>query len=599
MTRLSNKLLLFLGLLAIPLIVQAAQVRLTTSLDKTEATTEDTIILTVAVEGTRSTPRPVLPAVDGLNIQYSGSSSEFRIVNGASSSRITYSYIILPLREGNFSVGQAYIDYEGQRIKSQPVQFKILSAREQPQEAKTLFLEADVSNKTPYYNEQILYTLQFGRMVDVANANLDAADFKDFWTEELGDQQQFKRVVGGHTYLITEIKKALFPAKTGKLIIEPATISCQVILKSKRRRSPFGNRMFDDFFSDSPFSHRTKTKILRSQPIEINVKPLPEAGKPAHFYPLVGQLALKTDNSKQTLQVGDSTTLTLEVTGNVNIRDAQLTAPANLTDFKIYDDKPSINILKQGDTIIGQKIFKKALVPQKSGGLAIPSFKIPYFDPKSASYKIAKSKAIKLQISPATERETLHEAMLPGDVSRKKAIKILGRDILPIYTRANAIEDSRLKSGDYLIYILAFIFPGFMYLTLFSVNMRKEKHEKDTSILRKKNAHKKALSSLEAASAALKKGDQPEFYAEVSRTLKEYLGDKLNLSGAALTPQEVEAKLDAAGLKGELIEQLKKLLEQCESCQFGSVSTKQTECHAVYKDTKHILKKLEKLLRNK
>ncbi len=598
MIKLSNNLLVLLSILAIPVIVQAAQVRLTASLDKTEATTEDTIMLTITVEGTQSTPQPVVPAVAGLNIRYSGSSSEFSVVNGVSSSSIKYNYIIFPLRAGSFTLAPAYIDYEGQKIKSQPIKFKILSAQSQPQQNKALFLKAEVSNTTPYYNEQILYTLQFGRMVNVAGANLDAASFKDFWTEELGEQKQYQRVIGGHTYLITEIKKALFPAKTGKLVIEPATISCEIIMKSKRRRSPFGDRLFDDFFSNSFFTHRTETRILHSQPIELGVKPLPEQGRPPNFHPLVGQLKVKTGSSKHILQVGDSTTLTIDISGNVNIRDAQLVAPQNLQDFKVYDDKPTINILKRVDKVIGQKIFKKALVPQKAGSLTVPSFEIPYFDPQTASYKVAHSQAVNLQVSPATEEETLHETILPGDVSRKEAIKILGRDILPIYTDAAALKDNRPHRRDYFIYIGLFLFPGLIYLTLLSLRIRQERHEKDISLLRKKNAYKKAMSNLGLISTVLKKGDHAEFYAEVSRTLKEYLGDKLNLPGAALTPQEAAAGLKAAGLDGDLIEQFKKLLEQCESCQFGSKSTEQTACQTIYKNTQQTLKQLEKLLRH-
>jgi hypothetical protein len=589
---------MLLGVLAIPLVVQAAQVSLVASVDKTEATIEDTIVLTVSVEGTQSAPRPVVPTVEGLNIQYSGSSSEVKIINGVMSARIKYSYVIFPLREGNFTVGPAYIDYEGQKIKSQSIGLKIVPAEAQPQETKPLFLEARISNSTPYYNEQILYTLKFGRMVEVADASLDISSFQDFWVEDLGKQKQYQRIIGGHSYLITEIKKALFPGKAGKLTIEPATIRCQVVLKSRRRRSLFGDRFFDDFFNDPFFTRRTKTRILHSQPIELTVKALPEQGKPPRFYPLVGQLELTASISKRSLEVGDSTTLTLDVSGNVNIRDAQLVNPAGLKDFKVYDDKPSVNITPQGDTVIGKKSFKKALVPQKPGQLKIPGFEIPYFDPKTAAYKVARSRAISLQVSPAAEKEKLHEVIPSARLGEKEAIKILGRDILPIYTGTNALKDSRLNRQDYIVYGLVFMLPGLAFLTIFSIRMHRLRYEKDASLLRSKNAYKKALMSLKRSSSALKNGQQAKFYAEISRTLKEYLGDKLNLPGAALTPQEAGIKLEAAAPDGKLIEQFKQLMEQCESCQFGSVSTDHTECQAVYKNAKQLLKQLERILRS-
>ncbi len=593
----NKKLWLFLAILAIPLMVQAAQITLTASVDKTEATTEDTILLTVAVAGTQSAPRPAVPAPNGIEVKYSGKSSEVSIVNGAVSSHIKYNYLVLPQKEGNFTIGPAYIDIDGRRVKSNPVRLIILSAQAQPTEDKPLFLSAQVSNAAPYYNEQIVYTIQFGRRLEVLSATLDPPQFQDFWLENLGEQKQYHRVIEGQNYLITEIKKALFPTKTGKIIIEPTAINCEVILPSKRPRSRSGGHFFNNFFS--VFERRSKMKILHSESIELNVKPLPEKGKPKKFSPLVGQLKLKASSSKNSLEAGDSTTVTVDLIGDVNIRDAQLENPPGIEDFKIYDDKPTINITQREDVIIGQKTFKKAFVPQKPGQLKIPGFAVPYFDPKTAVYKLARSRPINLQVSPAAEKEKLHEVGgRPKTADQKEAIKILGRDILPIFTDTEALKDARINRRDYMVYILLFMLPGLAFLTVFSLNMRREKHKKDAGLLRKKNAYKKALKNLEGTSSILKNGHQANFYAEISKTIKGYLGDKLGLPGIALTPQEVEDRLNTAGFNGDLIKQIKELMEQCDACQFGSLSTGHTECQLVYKNTKQMLKQLEKILRS-
>jgi hypothetical protein len=586
-----------LSLLLFPQILRAAQVKLNASVDKTEATTEDAILLTVSVEGTQSAPQPVVPDTDGLNIQYSGSSSEVKIINGAMSSSLKYNFVVFPVRKGTFTLGPAYIDFEGQRINSQPITLKILAANETPQAAQPLFLKTWVSNLTPYYNEQILFTLQFGRAVEIAGANLDAPQFKDFWIENLGDQKQYRRIIGGHNFVVTEIKKALFPAKTGKLTIDPATIRCEVVYQSQQRRNRFGDHFFDDFFSNSFFNRQTKTKLLHSEPIELTVKPLPKPGQPPNFYPLVGQLTLKANLSKPAIEAGDSTTLTLDVTGNANIRDAQLIDPPHLEDFKIYDDKPDINIIPQQDMIIGQKTFKKAFVPQKAGRLKIPGFDIPYFDPKTATYKIARSPMIDLDVSPASEKEKLNEVTQPSTLFKKEAIKILGRDILPIYTETQALKDNSFTRLSYIIYISGFMLPALAFLMLFLFKLHSLKQKKDADILRRRNAYKQAMKKLSAASRLLKEGQQSKFYAEISRTLKEYLGDKFNLPGAALTPQEAESRLKASSQNGKLIECFKDLMQHCESCQFGSRSTQETECQTIYNDTKQLLKQLDKALR--
>ena len=81
----------------------------------------------------------------------------------------------------------------------------------------------------------------------------------------------------GEDYRFLVLRKTvLYPQKTGKLNIEPLSLDISVQVPTNRR-DIFGRRMMAQ-------AHRTVSAGNKT----INVKPLPEAGKPADFSGAVG-----------------------------------------------------------------------------------------------------------------------------------------------------------------------------------------------------------------------------------------------------------------------------------------------------------------------
>ena len=63
---------------------------------------------------------------------------------------------------------------------------------------------------------------------------------------------------------------------------------------------------------------------LRTEPIKLHVRPLPKYGKPKSFLPLVGEFTLKSEIGKTEFPLGESTTLTVVLEGDGNLRDASI-----------------------------------------------------------------------------------------------------------------------------------------------------------------------------------------------------------------------------------------------------------------------------------
>ena len=540
------------------------------TVDKTEATLEDQIMLTLSLEGAQNGVKPQLPELPAFDWMSRGSSTRMQIINNTVSSGADFNYILVPKQVGTFEIGPATIEYKGKTITSNTITLTIKKAASQPQASKDIFVTARVSNETPYVNEQIIYTFKLFRSIQIANASLENPSFDGFRVEPLGKERQYEQVINGKAFAVTEIKQALFPTREGTIEIEPATIQCDVVVRSGRQRG---------FFDDSFFGFsRTKPKTFRSYPIAVDVKPLPTEGMTPLFSGLVGEFSLTTSVSKKKLEVGDTTTLTITISGKGNIKDAQEPEFPPLDYFKVYDDKPAFTTKTSQNTFGGTFTIKKALVPLKDGSLKVPALSFTYFNPAQGRFELSKSSPLMLTVLPSPDKEKLHLVEALGTTISKEEVKILGKDILPINSSLSALQSYRLNPWHWS-YWFFFILPVLGYAGLVVIMQRKRRWEEDVSYARSKSALKKLNKKISAVTSQVGRKDSPEFYRLTSKAFKDFLGDKLNITGSALTSLEIENCLHACSIQKEHIDRAKTILNTLESGQFAfqQLNTKEKE----------------------
>jgi hypothetical protein len=569
----------------------ASGASVTVTVDKNEVTLEDFIVLTISVEG--ASGEPSLPDMPAFEVASRGSSSRIQIVNGQMASSVDYKYILHPKKEGAFSIGPATVNHNGKAIHSSTVTITVQKARVKAKANQDIFVAAEVDNRNPYIFEQITYTFRFYRRVKVAGARLTGSpDFEGFIKEDLGKEKEYQKIINGQKYIVTEIKQALFPAKTGDLEISPSTLQCDVVVKRRRQRGFFNDPFFDDSFFG--FS-KTEPKILRTSPIKVTVIPLPEKDRPPNFSNLVGDFQLVSELSKNRIEVGESTTLTLTLTGKGNFKTSQSINLEALAYFKVYDDKPTFEPKISSGRIGGKLVVKKALVPTKEGSLKIPGVVVPYFDPIQGQYKVTRAKPLFIEVIAAQDEEKLHLVEAIGTITSKEAIKTLGKDILPIHSSLKAL--AAVKTNSLSWFNLAFFFlPMLGFISLFLMKQRREKIALDQSFFRSKNAYKIFNKKIPSIRKLLRNPDA-RFYNEASKMTKDFLGDKLNITGSALTPEELEKRLTEAKIKDSTVQELKYILEFLEEGQFASRKHSLQEKEAVINAMTSIAKDINKNLR--
>lgn len=565
---------------------------ITASVDRTEISLQDTLQLTVTVDGSQSA-QPALPQLPQFEVHGRGQSTQVHIVNGHMSTSGTYAFELIPRQTGTFTIGAARVVIDGKPYTSEPFTVKVTQAAAAPQETGQLFVTADVSTHDPYVGEQIVFTWRFYRRVRIGNASIAQPNFDGFWVQDLGNQRDYQMAVRGQQYLVTEIRKALFAQEVGPITIPAVNLDCDVVVaRPGRADDPFGGSPFDEMFGR--VQHQNKS--LRTAPIQLNVQPLP--APPPGYSNLVGQFQIHAELSQSQLRVGDSATLNITISGvgnAQNIGDPQL---PELAGFKVYDDKPTVTLNNKGDALSGSKLFKKALVPTKAGTLTIPSVTLTYFDPTTKSYQTRNTQPFTLRVSPGADTGGANHGLAqPGfpQPFGKTDVKLLGDDLLPIYKHTDALRGPVSRLRERIALGCLFMLPQLIALAIV-LWQRRQESLRDPTARRRRDALSRGIKASGEVKDLVAKGQIAPAAVRASRGVREYLGDKLGLEGLALTPYDARERLQAQGVAEDLARRVEAVLQRCEAAQYGADLRGKETWGALPNELKTLLNQLDRTL---
>jgi hypothetical protein len=549
----------------VPVRLWAADVSITATVDKTTAALEDYILLSITVEGTRE--EPALSGVEDFQVSSRGTSSKMSFVNGQMSSSYEYNYVLRPDRAGSFTIGPFSVEHKKTVYASNTVTLSIArGAVGNTNKGRKVYVTAGIDKENPYVHEQIIYSFKFYRRVQVGKANLTVVpDFEGFVSERLDKELEYRRVINGQTYSVTELRWALFPVDSGVLTIGPTALDCELIVRDRGRRR---RGMFDDPFFG--FSTRTERKSLRTDSLTVMVHPLPAAGKPGGFGQLVGEFELQGTLSEGPLHAGESATLTLRLSGNGNVRGVKTIDVAPMPNVKVYDDKPVFKADQAQKSASGTLIVKKALVPMQPGELTIPAVEVSYFNPAEKKYTTARTGPFTLSVLPSQQSESLQAVMPAGAGAPKEDVRVLGQDILPIYTDKDVIEDAAEPRLKLLHYMLAAA-PVFLYVLVIIAYVLWSRAHSDSRRVRARSAWSRFRKQVPKLRRALSDTDS-NFCGDAARALRELIGDMYGVMGSAMTPAEINALLSCAGVAQQLVKKIEHVLEQCDAGHYGVAS---------------------------
>ncbi|MEG9327614.1 BatD family protein [Salinimicrobium catena] len=492
-------------------------------------------------------------------------------INGKRSYSKTYSYFLAPKKRGNFTIGQAEITIEGNVYKTTPVDIEVTAAVDEPTDgnnseyiaSENLHLVAEISNTNPYLNEAItvVYKLYVSPRINVSDwRQIDNPKFSDFWSQNI-DMQRLQVENGeykGEPYRYVVLRKTvLYPQKTGKLDIEPLTLSVSVDVPGDRR-DIFGNRFYETVDKTVAAGNRT-----------INVKPLPAEGKPAGFTGAVGRnLSFRVTADKQELNATESLQAKVQVSGQGNLKLFDLPALSVPASVEKYEPEYVEDVTTNLNGMQGSISNTYTLVPQAKGKYPIPPVSFSYFDLNSETYRTLTSDEILLNVNAAPASHTSGTSgssnavtqQVPTAASQFRYIK-LNADLQPIG------QTPFIRS---VLFWSLFALPLLLIPVAIFFGKRREAIAGDVKGNRIKKADRLARKYLSEAKRNL--GDQKKFYESLERALHNYLKAKLHIQTSEMSKERIRELLSTRGVDANTVTQFIKLLESCEFARYTPAS---------------------------
>ncbi|MEM8998735.1 MAG: BatD family protein [Bacteroidota bacterium] len=496
-------------------------------------------------------------------------------VNGKRTFSKSYSYILVPINQGKFKIGQATIEISGELYKTLQKQVEVTSAVDNPNAPKTaddiadenLHLVAEVSKTGPYLNEAVtvIYKLYISPSVSVTNYRpLDSPKYNNFWSQDIPVTKYNTKnsTYQGKPYRSVVLKRVvLYPQKTGKLNIEPLSLEIYVDVPTNRR----------DFFGGRIYKQASKTVSAGRR--TLDVRPLPESGKPLNFSGAVGSFDFSVTTSKTALNASESLQAKVEISGKGNLKLFQLPEPELPSALEVYEPEFNESVRTTLTGMEGKVTNSYTIVPSFRGRYPIPSISFSYFNPKTGKYSTLNSEEITINVMEGPTDAAAVAGSISG--STQKLVVPTGKQFHFIKVRPDLTKiGSNYFFGSGRFYL--FLLGPLLLIPLAVVSFkRREAIAQDVTGNRIKRANKLARKYLSTAKKEL--GQKEAFYVALEKALHNYLKAKLKIETSEFSKEKIAALLTERHLDDTVTTSFLQLLQNCEMARYSPFSDVQMQ----------------------
>ena len=513
--------------------------------------------------------------------------SRTSIVNGRTSSYQIRTYQLLAPGKGDFTIPSVKVTVDGKTYQTNPIQISAV----EPGSTKQINVEVELSTQTCYVGQPVILTMSFYVWTDIVRAdqiaNIDIQvpilDDGSFYVEDIDSPpanttKSVLPVNGRKEYVYQDqllhesvncvrvrFTKVLIPKKAGTIDLKPVSVTADLAVSKKNQSR---DRFFGDFFGSQ---YEYQRFGVQSDPLQLTVQQLPQAGKPDNFYGLVGNYTISADATPKEVNVGDPITLTIRVSGSRYLKPIQwpdLDKIPEMTDsFKIPSERSDGKIQNNA------KVFTQTIRPNHENVTQIPLIPLSFFDADTGKYRTVSTKPIPLQVSPT-------RIVTGGDVeshqfsSAKKQIKAIQEGLSANYTSSDALIDqhfSLLGAMTSSVFIVLYAIPLVALIVSVMIRYALADNPQRQAANKRRKALSLAAKQLHHAASHEKPSQQ------VLAALKQYVADKFVKSAGALTAQDCADVILEKTTDAELAGVYREVMEQTEASEYSPMAFQLTD----------------------
>jgi len=517
---------------------------------------------------------PVLPTVNGLDFALQPgrqTMNSMQVINGrvTRDNTTVLNVLVTPRTAGTFTLPPITIEVDGVQHSSGPLKFSSLKSEagdllkvqvvtDQPTlwEGQTVNATLRIEVK-PYQSREHRVTLREGDMwqfIDLEKCEL--GPFQQRMRELLQSSQRpqgREALVDGQSMLVYELTAPLTMGAPGV----PDYSDVRIVWNYPSRLS--ANQ---DFFGRSELSVSATRPITADAVASgIEVKPLPQDGRPSDFGGAVGSFSVEATAKPLAVGVGDPITLTYRITDRTSqgrldsVGPPRLDAPALAEDFRMPTAPLAGSI--QGNT----KTFTQTLRPTAESVREIPPIAFSWFDPEKGRYETAASKPIALSVS-AVERLTTDAILGNTRVPVQSAptlVATAGGLGANVAVTPAIIQSRPIGATSWLLAGMALLVPPVACAALLLARRRQDRLLGDRGLAQEQNARQRATARARTGAGA--------------EAVQSYIADRLHRPSGTVTRAEASRCLRAAGADDALQQQVEEILSRAERARFAAPGT--------------------------
>jgi hypothetical protein len=374
-----------LTLMAVVLANPALANELTASVDRTNVSIDDRIILTLRLEGAHSGSAPDLSELRrDFDIVSNQSQRRLSIINGRQEAWLEWSIRLVPRQTGTLTIPA--LEVEG--VRSQPITIQVSEARARTgSSGEDIFIEIEVDKDSVHVQEQVLYTVRLFSRVNLDGAEMQPLDLQDAVMKAV-DENSYITEIDNRDHLVLETTFAVFPQRSGELVIPPMVYD---VAPSRARQDPWSR----------VYGGRERQR-LRSEEVRIPVHPIAseftgDIWLPANDIRFSEHWSSDPDNLTQGEPVTRRITLTAE-----GLTAAQLPAIpfSDIAGVNLYPDQPQTDEQIGAGGVTASVTQTLALVANQTGRLTLPEVTLFWWDTQSGEMRQASLPAREVRVNP-------------------------------------------------------------------------------------------------------------------------------------------------------------------------------------------------------
>lgn len=378
-----GKLLIVLAALLAPV----ANADLVATVDRTIISDADLLSLTVRASNETADVEPDFSVLERdfeiVSLQNQRNNS-FTIVQGQTTSISYVDYIIrlAPKRMGDLSIPP--IQAGNEVTRAIPIRVQKLNAEQRQRMNQYVFFETTVDTNEVYVQGQIIYSVKLFYTEAIGGDFPQPPALQDAVVETLENEKRYESIVSGKRYFVLEKRYAIFPQRSGELVIPRERFN--------------GSRGRGGIFA------RKQPVSAVSEAHTVNVRTIPESFSGENWIP-AKVLAAKESWTEETpvFRVGEPVNRSITLSA-IGLSSTALPAMDEITveNAKVYADPPATENRISEEGISALQVTTIGIVPTAEGELYLPEIRIPWWNTQTNREEVAIVPAATFTVLPST-----------------------------------------------------------------------------------------------------------------------------------------------------------------------------------------------------